>query len=59
MLQRNACVVLGNIGTDEDLAVLDAMLQHEEPIVREHAQWALAQWALTQRGADSSPSRSS
>ena len=55
MLQRNACVVLGNIGTDDDLAVLDAMLQHEEPIVREHAQWALTQWALTQRGADPSP----
>jgi hypothetical protein len=30
-------------------------LQHEEPIVREHAQWALTQWALTQRGADPSP----
>ncbi|MCA0374716.1 MAG: tRNA epoxyqueuosine(34) reductase QueG [Gemmatimonadetes bacterium] len=43
MLQRNACVVLGNIGTDEDLAVLDAMLAHEQEIVREHAAWAVAQ----------------
>lgn len=42
MLQRNACVVLGNIGTDEDLAVLEAMLPHEHEAVREHAAWAVA-----------------
>ena len=42
MLQRNACVVLGNIGTDEDLPVLEAMREHEHAIVREHAAWALA-----------------
>jgi epoxyqueuosine reductase len=40
MLQRNACVVLGNIGTEEDLAVLEAMLEHEHEVVREHAAWA-------------------
>lgn len=45
MLQRNACVVLGNIGTDDDLAVLEAMLAHEHEIVREHAGWALARIA--------------
>lgn len=42
MLQRNACVVLGNIGTDDDLAVLEAMLAHDHDVVREHAQWAVA-----------------
>lgn len=42
MLQRNACVVLGNVGTDEDLAVLEAMRTHEHAIVREHAGWAAA-----------------
>ena len=42
MLKRNACVVLGNIGTDADLAVLDAMLAHEHEVVREHAAWAVA-----------------
>jgi epoxyqueuosine reductase len=42
MLQRNACVVLGNVGTREDLAVLEAMLEHEHPLVREHAAWAVA-----------------
>lgn len=40
MLQRNACVVLGNIGTTDDVAVLEAMLVHEHEIVREHAAWA-------------------
>ncbi|WP_309672283.1 HEAT repeat domain-containing protein [Gemmatimonas sp.] len=42
MLKRNACVVLGNIGTHEDLAVLEAMLVHEHEIVREHAASAMA-----------------
>ncbi len=41
MLQRNACVVLGNIGTDADLPPLHAMLSHEHPLVREHAEWAI------------------
>lgn len=41
MLQRNACVVLGNVGTGEDLPMLHAMLAHEHSIVREHAQWAI------------------
>jgi epoxyqueuosine reductase len=47
MLQRNACVVLGNIGTEEDIAVLEAMLEHEREIVREHAEWALARLGNT------------
>ena len=42
MLQRNACVVLGNVGADEDLAVLEAMLAHEHDVVREQAAWAMA-----------------
>ncbi len=48
MLQRNACVVLGNIGTDEDLPVLEAMQEHEHAIVREHAEWAIGH--LARRG---------
>lgn len=43
MLQRNACVVLGNIGTSEDIAVLDGMRAHEHEQVREHAAWASRQ----------------
>jgi epoxyqueuosine reductase len=46
MLQRNACVVLGNIGTAEDLAVLEAMCAHEHELVREHATWATGRLSL-------------
>jgi epoxyqueuosine reductase len=42
-LQRNAAVVLGNIGSEEERSVLERALEHEEPLVREHAAWALEQ----------------
>jgi epoxyqueuosine reductase len=41
-LKRNAAVVLGNVGTVEDLDVLTGVLDDAEPLVREHAAWALA-----------------
>jgi epoxyqueuosine reductase len=41
-LQRNAVVVLGNAGTDNDVPLLEAMLQHDDPLLREHATWAVA-----------------
>jgi len=40
-LKRNAAVVLGNVGTTDDLPALEAALDHE-PLVRELASWALA-----------------
>jgi epoxyqueuosine reductase len=40
-LVRNVCVVLGNIGTAADLPALRRAEQHEEPLVREHAAWAI------------------
>jgi epoxyqueuosine reductase len=40
-LLRNVCVVLGNIGTAEDLPALRRAELHEEPLVREHASWAV------------------
>jgi epoxyqueuosine reductase len=41
-LARNAAVALGNIGTAEDIPVLvGALMEHDEPIVRGHAAWAL------------------
>ena len=46
-LKRNAAVVLGNAGTAEDVDVLTRALDDEEPLVREHAAWALAR--LTER----------
>ncbi len=42
IFKRNACVVLGNVGSGDDLAVLAAMLPHEHEIVRELAAWAIA-----------------
>jgi epoxyqueuosine reductase len=42
-LLRNVCVVLGNIGTREDVSALERAAQHEEPLVREHAAWAIDQ----------------
>ncbi len=48
-LARNAAVALGNVGTAEDVPALEAALQHDEPLVREHAAWALER--LRRRGA--------
>jgi epoxyqueuosine reductase len=41
-LKRNAAVVLGNTGTTDDVDVLARALDDPEPLVREHAAWALA-----------------
>ncbi len=40
-LKRNAAVVLGNVGTSDDVAVLTGALDDPEPLVHEHARWAL------------------
>jgi epoxyqueuosine reductase len=40
-LKRNAAVVLGNVGTTDDVDVLTRALADDEPLVREHAAWAL------------------
>ena len=42
-LLRNVCVVLGNIGTADDLPALRRAEVHEELLVREHAAWAVRQ----------------
>lgn len=41
-VKRNAAVVLGNVGSVDDAVVLTRALDDEEPVVREHAAWALA-----------------
>jgi epoxyqueuosine reductase len=41
-LACNAAVALDNVGTVEGIPVLEAALDHDEPLVREHAAWALA-----------------
>jgi len=40
-LARNAAVVLGNVGTSNDVPLLEAAMQHDEILVREHAAWAI------------------
>jgi epoxyqueuosine reductase len=44
-LKRNAAVVLGNMGTTEDVEVLIRALNDPEPLVREHAACALTHLA--------------
>ena len=41
-LKRNAAVVLGNAGTTDDVDMLTRANDDPEPLVREHAAWALA-----------------
>ena len=38
---RNVCVALGNTGTPEDLPALHLAREDHEPLVREHAAWAI------------------
>jgi epoxyqueuosine reductase len=40
---RNVCVALGNKGTTRDLPALEQALNDHEPLVREHAQWAIGE----------------
>ena len=40
-LARNAATVLGNVGTADDIAPLESALGDPEPVVAEHAAWAL------------------
>jgi epoxyqueuosine reductase len=41
-LKRNAEVVLGNVGNGDDATTLTAILEDPDPLLREHAAWALA-----------------
>jgi epoxyqueuosine reductase len=47
-LKRNAAVVLGNIGEAEDAAALTRSLDDRDPLVREHAAWAVPRIAARQ-----------
>ena len=38
---RNVCVALGNVGTRNDLAALEAVSTDPEPLIAEHAAWAM------------------
>src|SRR5581483_8306893 len=40
---RNVCVALGNTGNEGDVPALERASQDPEPLIAEHARWALAQ----------------
>jgi epoxyqueuosine reductase len=56
-LKRNATVVLGNVGTADDTDVLTRSLDDEEPLVREHAAWALKRLSARHSYPASRPGR--
>ncbi len=41
-LLRNVCVALGNVGTSDDFPALERAAQDPEPLIAEHAAWAIA-----------------
>ncbi|MEO6740284.1 MAG: tRNA epoxyqueuosine(34) reductase QueG [Chthoniobacteraceae bacterium] len=40
---RNVCVALGNIGADDDLPALSTAAADPDPLIAEHAHWAIQQ----------------
>jgi Fe-S-cluster-containing dehydrogenase component len=40
---RNVCVALGNVGTETDLPALAEAARDAEPLIAEHALWAIAE----------------
>lgn len=42
-LLRNVCVALGNIGDETALPALERAASDPEPLIAEHAAWAVAQ----------------
>ncbi|MGF1679373.1 MAG: tRNA epoxyqueuosine(34) reductase QueG [Candidatus Methylacidiphilales bacterium] len=52
---RNICVVLGNVGRKEDMAALEAACHDGDPLVEEHARWALAKIQKSACGSKKHP----
>ena len=50
-LLRNVCVALGNTAGPEALPVLERARQDKEPLIAEHAEWAIEQ--VNERGKES------
>lgn len=40
---RNVCVALGNVGDESTLPVLEKATHDSEPLIAEHARWAIEQ----------------
>lgn len=56
---RNVCVALGNKGTPDDLPALRLAAEDAEPLVREHALWAIGRIEAGRKAADSHQPRCS
>ncbi len=41
--KRNICIVLGNVGTADDLSALEIAKASADPVIEEHADWAIRQ----------------
>jgi epoxyqueuosine reductase len=54
-LHRNALVALGNVGRQEDRPVVARFVDHEDPLLREHAEWALARIDARERHSANAP----
>jgi epoxyqueuosine reductase len=52
-LLRNVCVALGNCGDEGALPALERAAVDAEPLVAEHARWAIAQIQTRRASADS------
>jgi epoxyqueuosine reductase len=50
-LLRNVCVALGNVGDESALSVLENATNDPEPLISEHAEWAIER--MTQRRVNS------
>jgi epoxyqueuosine reductase len=50
-LRRNALVALGNVGGPEQRREVERFLEDEDELVREHAEWALAQMDARHAGS--------
>ena len=48
-LLRNVCVALGNVGDEAALPALEKASGDTEPLIAEHAQWAIEQIELNLR----------
>ena len=49
---RNVCVALGNVGGRDDLPALERAAADPEPLIAEHANWAIAQIHARSHAAD-------
>ena len=52
-LLRNVCVALGNVGGADDLPALEKASTDDEPLIAEHARWAIEQIRQRVFGSDS------